>query len=45
MNYKQTLHELIDSLDENTCKKIYHLILGLLGGGGLVLPRLIMRFI
>lgn len=31
MNYRQTLHELIDSLDENTCKKIYHLILGLLG--------------
>ena len=44
MNYKQTLHELIDSLDENTCKKIYHLILGLVGEG-LVLPRLIMRFI
>ena len=31
MNYKQALHELIDSLDKNTCKKIYHLILGLLG--------------
>lgn len=33
MTYKKLLHELIDSLNENDCKKVYHLILGLLGRG------------
>ena len=31
MNYKQALNELIESLDENACKKVYYLLLGLLG--------------
>lgn len=31
MDYKQMLHKLIDSLDDDKARRLYHYVLGMLG--------------